>query len=102
MYVRYPTSIITLEKITEPMHSVRLILYVDYYTRENSRANVLLTSDIRGRSLREKKSSNRCIKFVRYSMSIITLEKIVLLKMYYVRPIFDIDYYSRENHRTNV
>ena len=39
--------------------------------------------------------------FVRYSMSIITLKKIVE-PMYYVRPIFDVDYYTEEDRRANV
>ena len=34
-------------------------------------------------------------------MSILILKKIVE-PMFYVRPIFDVDYYTRENHRTNV
>ena len=59
--------------------------------------------------------------FVRYSMSIIALEKIVkpmywvspisdvdyctreiVEPMYQVRPIFDVDYYTRENRQADV
>ena len=47
MFVRYSMSIITLEKIDEPMYFARPKFKVDYYTREHCRANVLCTSDIR-------------------------------------------------------
>ena len=63
------------------MYQVRPIFDVDYCTR--------------------KKSSSRCIMFVRYSMSIIILKKIVE-SMYCVCPIFDVDYYTRENCQADV
>ena len=39
--------------------------------------------------------------FVRYSMLIITLKKIVEL-MYYVRPILDVDYCTKEHRRADL
>ena len=142
MFVRYLMSIITLEKIIDPMYNGRPKLDVDYYIREHCHANVLCTSDIRcrllhwrkswsrctvfvrystsivaleknrrtdvlwlsvirGRLLNGRRLSNRCIMFVRCSMSINTLKKVVE-PMYYVRPIFDFDYYSSKNRRDDV
>ena len=71
LFVGYSMSIIKLKKIVQPMYHVRPIIDVDYYSRENCRANVLCLSDIGCRL------SSQRIMFIRYLMSIITLEKIV-------------------------
>ena len=46
MLVRFSTSIIAQEKIVEPMYYVRPIFDVAYYTEEDCRAYILLSSDI--------------------------------------------------------
>ena len=83
MFVRYSMSTITLKKIVEPKYYVRPTFNVDYYTSENRRDDVCCSSDIQCRLLNKRKSSSQCIMCIRYSMSIITLEKIVE-PMYYV------------------
>ena len=45
------TSIITLEKIIEPMYIIRPICEVDHHTGENRRTDVSSSSDIRCRLL---------------------------------------------------
>ena len=124
MAVGYSMSIFTLEKIVEPVYFARQIFNVDSYTKEDCRANVLCLSDIWCRLFHYRKSSTQCIKFVQYSMSIISLENIVkrssqrimhvrysmsvitleeiVEPMYYVCPIFDVNDCSSKNLRADV
>ena len=79
MFVRYSMSIIILKKIVESMYCVCPIFDVDYYTRENSRTNVLCSSDISHRFLHWRRLSSQRMILVR---------------------LFDVDYYTSENRRS--
>ena len=70
------------------------------YLKQTS-CQCLISVVIRRRVLHCKQTYYQCVMAVGYSMSIFTLEKIVE-PVYFARPIFNIDPYTKEDCRANV